>query len=216
MSKIHTKQIFILLVALFAFFSLMGAAAAENETTQVSPILFLTFDTIPEGVVSSSEITLSVSSEINQSLLTTLKNIDRISVNNIAYLITITSNGFNTSNLTGAVIQLPVSQTWTVNHSNINVITITNQTISVFNTSLIGVNDEKQDIFQVNLTSIPETVLIVSITDTSIPKTPVPTLQKMTESPTPTATHVPSSPAPLFWIAGCLTIGVLFATRGKE
>lgn len=216
MSKDHTKHIFILLVILFAVFSFIGAAAAENETTQVSPIVFLTFDKIPHDIISGTEITINVSSKINQSLLTTLKNIGGVSVNNIAYLVNITSNGIDVTNLTGVTMQLPASHTWTVNHSNITVLTITNQTVSVVNTSLVSENEDNLDIFQVNLTSLPDEVLLVSITNTSIPDTPIVTPTHTPEIQTQTATQIPASPAPLFWIAGCLVIGILFLNRRRK
>jgi len=217
MSKIYTKQIFILLVVLLAVFSFTGTTAAENETTHISPIVFLTFDKIPHEIISGTEITINVSSEINQSLLTTLENIDGMSVNNIAYQVNITSNKFNTTNLTSAIIQLPVSQNWTANHSNINVITVINQTVAVLNTSLTGINEENQDIFQVNLTSLPDEIFLVSITNTNIPDTPVSTPTQVTDNQTPTVTQTPaSSPVPILWIGGGLALSILFANRRRK
>jgi len=216
MSKNHTKQIFILLLVLFAVFSFTGAAAAENETTEISPIVFLTFDKIPQDIISGTEITINVSSEINQSILTSLKDSDGRSITNIAYLVNITSNNMDATNLTSVAVQLPVSHAWTVNQSDIHVITIMNQTVSVINTSLTGVNEDDLDVFQVNLTSLPDQILLVSITNTSMSDTPVSTPTHTAETQTQTVTQTPASPAPLFWIAGCLVIGILFAVRRRE
>jgi len=218
MSKNHTKQIFILLLVLFAVFSFTGATAAENETTEISPIVFLTFDKIPKDIISGTEITINVSSEINQSILTSLKDIDGRSITNIAYLVNITSNKMDVTNLTSVTIQLPVSHAWTVNQSDIHVITIMNQTVSVINTSLTGVNEDNLDVFQVNLTSLPDEILLVSITNTSMSDTPVstPTHTAETQTQTQTVTQTPASPAPLLWTVGCLGIGILFAVRRRE
>jgi hypothetical protein len=216
MSKNHTKQIFILLLILFAVFSFTGAAAAENETTEISPIVFLTFDKIPKDIISGTEITINVSSEINQSILTSLKDIDGRSITNIAYLVNITSNNMDVTNLTSVVIQLPVSHAWTVNQSDIHVITVMNKSVSVINTSLTGVNEDDLDVFQVNLTALPDEILLVSITNTSMPDTPVSTPTHTAETQIQTVTPTPASPAPLFWIAGCLVIGILFAVRRRE
>lgn len=216
MSKNHKKQIFILLLILFAVFSFTGAAAAENETTEISPIVFLTFDKIPQDIISGTEITINLSSEINQSILTTLKDIDGMSITNIAYLVNITSNKLDVTNLTGVAIQLPVSHVWTVNQSDIRVITIMNQTVSVINTSLTDINDNNIDVFQVNLTSLPDELLLVSITNTIMPDTPVATPTRTAETQTQTVTQTPASPAPLLWTVGCLGIGILFAARRRE
>ncbi|ABN07542.1 hypothetical protein Mlab_1376 [Methanocorpusculum labreanum Z] len=215
MSKNHTKQIFILLLILFAVFSYTGVATAENETTEISPIVFLTFDKIPQDIISGTEITINVSSEINQSILTTLKDIDGMSITNIAYLVNITSNKLDVTNLTGVAIQLPVSHAWTVNQSDIRVITIMNQTVSVINTSLTDINDNNMDVFQVNLTSLPDELLLVSITNTIMPDTPVATPTHTAETQTQTVTQTPASPAPLLWTVGCLGIGILFAARRR-
>lgn len=220
MSKNHTKQIFILLLILFAVFSFTGAAAAENETTEISPIVFLTFDKIPQEIISGTEITINVSSEINQSIITTLKDIDGMSITNIAYLVNITSNKMDVANLTGVAMQLPVSHIWTVNQSDIRVITIMNQTASVINTSLVSANEDKKqddlDVYQVNLTSLPDEVLLVSIANTSILDTPVSTPTHTAKTQTQTVTQVPASPAPLLWTVGFLGIGILFAARRRE
>ncbi len=216
MSKNHTKQIFILLLVLFAVFSFTGAMAAENETTEISPIVFLTFDKIPQDIISGTEITINVSSEINQSLLTSLKDIDGRSITNIAYLVNITSNNMDVTNLTSVAIQLPVSHAWTVNQSDIHVITIINQTVSIINTSLTCVNEDNLDVFQVNLTSLPDEILLVSITNTSMSGTPVSTPTHTAETQTQTVTQTPASPAPLLWTVACLGIGILFAVRRRE
>lgn len=220
MSKNHTKQIFILLLVLFAVFSFTGATAAENETTEISPIVFLTFDKIPKDIISGTEITINVSSEINQSILTSLKDIDGRSITNIAYLVNITSNNMDVTNLTSVAIQLPVSPAWTVNQSDIHVITIINQTVSIINTSLTCVNEDNLDVFQVNLTSLPDEILLVSITNTSMSGTPVSTpthtAETQTQTQTQTVTQTPVSPAPLLWTVACLGIGILFAVRRRE
>ncbi len=210
------SQIFILLLVLFAVFSFTGAMAAENETTEISPIVFLTFDKIPQDIISGTEITINVSSEINQSLLTSLKDIDGRSITNIAYLVNITSNNMDVTNLTSVAIQLPVSHAWTVNQSDIHVITIINQTVSIINTSLTCVNEDNLDVFQVNLTSLPDEILLVSITNTSMSGTPVSTPTHTAETQTQTVTQTPASPAPLLWTVACLGFGILFAVRRRE
>ncbi len=210
------SQIFILLLVLFAVFSFTGAMAAENETTEISPIVFLTFDKIPQDIISGTEITINVSSEINQSLLTSLKDIDGRSITNIAYFVNITSNNMDVTNLTSVAIQLPVSHAWTVNQSDIHVITIINQTVSIINTSLTCVNEDNLDVFQVNLTSLPDEILLVSITNTSMSGTPVSTPTHTAETQTQTVTQTPASPAPLLWTVACLGFGILFAVRRRE
>ena len=216
MSRNLTKIIFTLLIVLFAIFSFTGSVAAENETTQVSPILFLTFDTIPADLISGAEVTLNTSSNISESTLKMLKNMEGVSGMNIAYMVDITSKGLNTSTINQTRIQLPVAKSWTENKSNIGVITITNQTVKHYNASLIESVDDKQQVFQANLTSLPDKVFLVSITKTIIAETPVSTPTQVIDSPTPTITSTPASPAPLMWIAGCLVIGILFANRRKE
>ena len=216
MSKTHRKQFFILLFILFAVCSITGTVAADNETTEISPLVFLTFDKIPQDIISGTEITINVSSEIDQSLLTDLKNINGVSINNIAYLVTITSKEMNFENLTGAFIQLPVSHTWAVNHSNIHAVTIINQTMSLLNTSFIGVNEDDQDVFQVNLSSVPDDILLVSIANTSVSETPVSTPTDIAETKTQTATQTPASPSPLLWTAGFLVLGILLASRRRD
>ncbi|RBQ23216.1 MAG: hypothetical protein ALMCE001_19000 [Methanocorpusculum sp. MCE] len=210
------SQIFILLLVLFAVFSFTWAMTAENENTEISPIVFLTFDKIPQDIISGTEITINVSSEINQSLLTSLKDIDGRSITNIAYLVNITSNNMDVTNLTSVAIQLPVSHAWTVNQSDIHVITIINQTVSIINTSLTCVNEDNLDVFQVNLTSLPDEILLVSITNTSMSGTPVSTPTHTAETQTQTVTQTPASPAPLLWTVACLGFGILFAVRRRE
>ena len=216
MTRNFTKIIFTLLIVLFAIFSFTGSVAAENETTQISPILFLTFDTIPGDLISGAEINLNASSYINGSTLMMLKDMEGVSGMNVAYVVIVTSKELNTSTINQTRIQLPVAKSWTENKSNISVITITNQTLARYNASLIDSIDDKQEVFQADLTSLPDLILLVSITNTSIPDTLVSTPTHATESPSPTMTSTPTSPTPLFWTVGCLAIGILFATRKKE
>lgn len=193
---------------------LTGTASAAG-TAEISPSVSLSFSQIPAGIITGSETDVLVLTNLTPELSGAVKKTPGVTVDNAAYAVSITPKGFSGSDVTTAVIRLPVASEWSAKHANIGAVTITNGAPTYTPVTLIGVNEKDQMVFEVSLRTLPETVLLVSTTGevtmvTTPTKTKAPEVTQ-TKQPTPEPTK---TPVPLFgMVLGAAGAFLLLKTR---
>ncbi len=189
-----------------------GVAAAEN-TTEISPVVKLTFASVPENALAGSEINVTVSAAPDSSTKTALKSLTE-NVDNAAYQVTLTPKGFTAADITGLTVRLPVSSGWTGAHKNISAAVITGGKAELVPVTLIGINEKEQILFEAELKTLPDTVLLVSTATaaatpaaTTVPvTTATATAAQTTTAPEATQTPVPAAALITLFAAAGLTL----------
>ncbi len=189
-----------------------GVAAAEN-TTEIAPVVKLTFASVPENAIAGAEINVTVAATPDSSTKTALKSLTE-NVDNAAYQVTLTPKGFTAADITGLTVRLPVSSNWTGAHKNISAAVITGGKAELVPVTLIGINEKEQILFEAELKSLPDTVVLVSTTTAAAPPaaTTVPvttaatTAAQTTSAPEATQTPVPAAALITLFAAAGLTL----------
>ena len=195
-------EVVLLLALLFT-----GAAAAE-DTAEIAPVVKLTFAAVPENALAGTEIGVIVSAEPDNSTRTALKALTP-AVDNAAYQVTLTPKGFTAADITGLTVRFPVASGWTSAHKNISAVAITGGNAELVPVTLIGINEKEQILFEAELKSLPDAVLLVS-TAAAAP-TPAATTVPVTAATTPAAT---GTPAPAATQTPLPVIGILTGLLG--
>ena len=219
MNPAHTRNRLLHLAAavLILLLLLAGTAAAADDTVQISPSVILTFENVPAGLLSGSEIGIDAAAEITDTTKTLLKNIKAGKIINAAYAVALTPRGFSKTDIIKTTIRLPVSGDWSGAHKHIYATAITGSSAELLPVTLIGTGGDGNIIFEAETRGLPDMILLVATekeADLTLQQTAAPTTAAATAQPTadqtdrvtPSATLV-EAPAP---IAGAL-LGLLAA-----
>lgn len=163
----NARGVLPLVLALLCAALLVTSGAAAEETGEITPVVKLTFASVPENALTSAMINITVSTDLTELTKDALSTLSP-KVDNAAYLVTLRPEGFSAADVTGATIQLPAPSAWTTVHKNTSAAVLTGGKAELVPVSLIGINDEKQIIFEADLTSLPDAVLLVSTATASI------------------------------------------------
>lgn len=146
---------------------LLGGAgtAAAADTTQITPSVILTFETVPDGLLTGSELGIDAAAEITADLKTLLKNMKGAKIDNAAYAVALTPKGFGKSDIIKTTIRLPAASAWNSAHKNVYAAAITGNTGELLPVTLIGTNGDKHIVFEAATRGLPDMVLLVSTTE---------------------------------------------------
>lgn len=163
--------------ALLLLFLLAGTAAAA-DTTQISPSVILTFENIPAGLLTGTEIGIDAAAEITDTTKTILKNAKAGKIINAAYAVALTPRGFSKTDIIKTEILLPVSGDWSGAHKHIYASALTGSSAELLPVTLIGTGGDGNIIFQAVTRGLPDQILLVATeqeADLTLQQTAVPT-----------------------------------------
>lgn len=196
--KINLTNFGLIILSILLLFT--GAAAAD--TAEISPSVSLSFSQAPAGVTFGGETNVVVLTELTPEITAAAKSLSGATVDNVAYGVAITPNGFTATDVTSATIKLPVSPDWSSVHQNIGAVTISGGTATYVPVTLLGINEKDQILFEITIRYLPETILLVSTTAAPAAATVLPTtaVGAVAETAEPEPTPAPT-PMPLFGMA---------------
>ena len=213
--------------ALILLFLLAGTAAAD-DTTQISPAVTLTFENIPAGLLTGTEIGIDAAAEITDTTKTILKNIKAGKIINAAYAVALTPKGFSKTDIIKTEILLPVSGDWSGAHKHIYAAALTGSSAELLPVTLIGTGGDGNIIFQAVTRGLPDQILLVAteqeadltLQQTAVPTTPASAQQTAGPAGTPAAQPSPSqtlveAPAPAAGALLGLLAAALLTTRRR-
>lgn len=196
----HTRGALPLTLAVLIAALLFTGIVAAEDTTEIAPVVKLTFASVPENALAGAEINVTVSATPDSSTKTALKSLTQ-NVDNVAYQVTLTPKGFTAADITGLTIRLPAAPGWSGAHKNISAAVITGGKAELVPVTLIGINEKEQILFEAELKALPDTVVLVSTATaaatpaaTTVPvATAATTTTQTTTAPEATQTPVPAA-----------------------
>lgn len=183
--KISFTLLILIITAVFVS-STITAAAALDETINISPIVQLDYKNMPD-LTTDTTVKVDVLTTLDNSTKATLKEL-RENVTGVAYLVNISSSGVNLSDVVNITINLPVAKTWANAQKNICVLKQSNGFKEIVTTELL--ENETTDstlTYKAQIQSISDVLAVVGVETLS------PVVE--TEAPTSNQTQTPLNEA---------------------
>lgn len=159
--KISFTILILIITAVFVS-STVTAAAALDETINISPIVQLDYKNIPD-LTTDTTVKVDVLTTLDNSTKATLKEL-RENVTGVAYLVNISSSGVNLSDVVNITINLPVAKTWANAQKNICVLKQSDGFKEIITTELL--ENETTDstlTYKAQIQSISDVLAVVGV-----------------------------------------------------
>lgn len=188
--------------------------AAAADTTQISPSVILTFENIPAGLLTGTEIGIDAAAEITDTTKTILKNAKAGKIINAAYAVALTPRGFSKTDIIKTEILLPVSGDWSGAHKHIYASALTGSSAELLPVTLIGTGGDGNIIFQAVTRGLPDQILLVATeqeADLTLQQTAAADTSAAQPSSSPTLVEAPAPAAGA--LLGLLIAALITARR---
>ncbi len=222
----RTKPLAAKLLTAALLLLLFCSAAAAADTMEINPSLTLTFENVPQGLLTGSEISIDTAGTITSDLKTILKSTTAAEITNAAYTVALTPKGFSRDEILKAVIRLPSSTEWSGAHKNICAAAVTGSRIELLPVTLIGTGGDGNIIFETTTRGLPDQILLIATknaVDFTAQQTTTPTPEKTsapaTAVPTAEVTQAPTltqAPAPAAGLLLGILCAAIIAARRKQ